>query len=204
MFINLAPLHWQPLSGLGSTVSTVALSSAEDHALAGSLLGNVRMWDLNHGEAVRTFATGPSAKPVPVAAVESHPTDHFVASSGRDGVVRVWDVRQKACIQNHRLAASTFAGQLMFSPDGRLLLAGKQDGNAEVWRGFTTQSPSHLKKQQQQIFDLATGKSLKTLVVSDHNAPVTSLAIHPTEFLLGTASKDGCVKYNHSKMKIKS
>jgi katanin p80 WD40 repeat-containing subunit B1 len=62
-----------------------------------------------------------------VAAVEFHPFGEFFASGSHDTSLRVWDVRQRACV--HTYSGHTRAvTRLGFSPDGRWVVSGGLDG----------------------------------------------------------------------------
>jgi len=63
---------------------------------------------------------------------------------------------------------------LRFSPDGRWLASGGDEGIIKVW-------------------DLAAGKVLAEF--NEHVAPVTDLSFHPNELLLTSSSMDGTVKF---------
>eukprot|EP00003_Mantamonas_plastica_P002777 TRINITY_DN1217_c0_g1_i1.p1 TRINITY_DN1217_c0_g1~~TRINITY_DN1217_c0_g1_i1.p1 ORF type:complete len:546 (-),score=215.14 TRINITY_DN1217_c0_g1_i1:34-1671(-) len=62
---------------------------------------------------------------------------------------------------------------MTFSPDGRWLVSGSDDGTARLW-------------------DLTAGKQLHSF---EHEGPITSLRFHPNEFVLATGSADKTVKF---------
>jgi katanin p80 WD40 repeat-containing subunit B1 len=65
-------------------------------------------------------------------------------------------------------------GVVKFSPDGKWVLSGGQDGRIKLW-------------------DLTAGKLLKELPC--HDGPVTCIEFHPNELLVATGSADRSVKF---------
>ena len=59
--------------------------------------------------------------------------------------------------------------QILFSPDGRWVISGADDGLIKLW-------------------DLTMGKLLHEFTF--HSGAITALAIHPSEFLMASASAD--------------
>ena len=60
-----------------------------------------------------------------VLAAEFHPGGEFAATAGADGLVKVWDIRQRLALQTFR--GPTEAAALAFSPDGRWLAVSSAD-----------------------------------------------------------------------------
>ncbi|CAG2120805.1 unnamed protein product, partial [Medioppia subpectinata] len=63
---------------------------------------------------------------------------------------------------------------LRFSPDGRWLASGGDEGSVKLW-------------------DLPAGKMLAEL--KGHTSAITDVAFHPNEFLLASSSADGTIKF---------
>ena len=63
--------------------------------------------------------------------VDFHPFGDFLASGSLDTTLKVWDLRRKACISTYR-AHGRGVSIARFSPDGRLLASGGQDGDLKV------------------------------------------------------------------------
>ena len=97
----------------------------------------------------------------------------IVASAGRDGAIRLWQV---AGVATKRELAwhGSFGGvdSLAFSPDGALLASGGRDNLIRLW-------------------DAATGRELAAL--REHRKPVLALAMHPNGALLASGGGDNRV-----------
>ena len=64
--------------------------------------------------------------------------------------------------------------QVRFSPDGRWVVSGGEDGSVKLW-------------------DLTAGKLMHDFTA--HEGDITSVDYHPSEFLLATGSTDRTVKF---------
>jgi WD40 repeat protein len=64
------------------------------------------------------------------------PDDKTIASAGRDGSIKLWDVRsgeEKTTLTGH----TGWVTSVAFSPDGRTLASTSDDGTLRLWRGAT-------------------------------------------------------------------
>ena len=90
-----------------------------------------------------------------------------------DTRVRVWDVRKKGCIYSYK-GHTGKVNALLFSPDGKWLSSGGDDGSVKIW-------------------ELSSGRLIQDF--SLHTGPVTSLQYHPNELLLASGSMDRTAKF---------
>jgi WD40 repeat protein/serine/threonine protein kinase len=67
-----------------------------------------------------------------VTALASSPDDKLIASAGRDGVIRIWDV-QTASIVKMLLGHGGDVPSLSWSPDGRYIASASSDKTSRIW-----------------------------------------------------------------------
>src|SRR5262249_13486729 len=98
----------------------------------------------------------------------------FVVFSGEDGLVRVWDMKEKVLSNPKALVKYTNAvGRIAFAPDGREVRPGGEDKPARLWD--------------------AAGKQL--YVFRGHNGPVRSVTFARDGRRILTGSADKTVRY---------
>jgi WD40 repeat protein len=105
--------------------------------------GSVRLWDLATGKE-RTLDTGHAAKaPSPTAwqhtatlAVAFAPDGKTLATSGRDGVVKLWDVASGRNLYTLE-QQFTWVEALAWSRDGRTVASAGRDGVIRLWDAAT-------------------------------------------------------------------
>ncbi len=81
--------------------------------------GPIRLWDLIRPGTPVTLTDG--NKDFAQSSLAFSPNGSLIASTGNDGIIRLWDVAGGRIVQ--ALDAATGLGEVMFSTDGRLLLA---------------------------------------------------------------------------------
>eukprot|EP00007_Cunea_sp_BSH-02190019_P003960 CAMPEP_0174243340 /NCGR_PEP_ID=MMETSP0417-20130205/31363_1 /TAXON_ID=242541 /ORGANISM="Mayorella sp, Strain BSH-02190019" /LENGTH=163 /DNA_ID=CAMNT_0015322845 /DNA_START=128 /DNA_END=615 /DNA_ORIENTATION=- len=93
-----------------------------EELVAGSASGSLKLWDLHHGKVVRTF----ESHSLPATSMEFHPMTGLLASGCSEaGVVKLWDVRTKDCVQEF----SEGIQQFRFSPHGKWILSSDAAGS---------------------------------------------------------------------------
>jgi WD40 repeat protein len=115
--------------------------SADGKTLASIADREVKVWDLDSGQAIRTLSgpdvTYPSGFEVPTSPdVALSPDGRLVAASGDD--VKVWEVstgRELHTLRGH----TRLIPLLAFSPNGRRLVSGSRDGSVILWDVVTGQ-----------------------------------------------------------------
>jgi hypothetical protein len=129
----------------------------------------VRVWDADTGQDAFSFPGHTSA----VRGVAFHPESRWLASSGTDGAVRIWDLTTGREAQKLIGQHAGWVYGVAFSEDGRRLVSASVDDTAKVW-------------------DVATGQEVFAL--RSHTRSVWGVAISRGSERLATASLDNTVK----------
>lgn len=154
--------------GHTSGVLAVAFSPDSRHALTGSFDGTAKLWDVQSGREIRTFA----GHNFHVTAVNFSPNGRYVLTGSRDRTAKLWDVRNGQVVR-------TFVGHAgeiyaaIFSPDGRYVLTGSTDKAAKLW-------------------DTQSGQVTSTFY--GHARTISSVAFSPDGSYILTGSDDGTAK----------
>jgi WD40 repeat protein len=117
-------------SGKGNLVWSLAFSPSGDRLAAGTLRGEVRLWDVAGGKEIG----GPLKGHIDgVQSVEFQPHGNLLASAGWDNTVRLWDLDKHAPASVPLVEHTDRPITLSFSPDGRRLASAGWDGVPLVW-----------------------------------------------------------------------
>jgi WD40 repeat protein len=154
--------------GHTKTVNSVAFHPNGNLLVSGSADLSVRLWDVESGKLVHTFAGNSAA----INAVAFHPGGKLVAAGSDDFHVWIWDVEERKSIRR-LLGHMQRVTSLAFNPDGSLLATGSADNTAKVW-------------------ETATGRELQ--VLRGHNGPVKAVAFGFAGQRLATASSDNTIR----------
>ena len=181
--------RYEPGSTLGSNgvVTALAMDKTNSRIVAGCDLGIVRMWNAETAATATRFAREHKGS---VLCLDYHPYSDFVASGSSDHAVRIWDTRDKKCMQNYRHQASPVTA-IKFTPDGKCAASGCADGFVFIYDLVAGKvAPSYTSSPAAN----ANGESSHTTpTISYHRSPVSAIAFHPTELVMAVASLDSLV-----------
>ncbi len=82
------------------------------------------------------------------------PTGERLFSGGRDGVVRLWDTRERKLIRSYGPVGNSVYG-VAVSPDGTTLAAAVRDGSVWLWDVDTAEPVGQLLGHQGRVFSVA-------------------------------------------------
>jgi len=132
--------------------------------------------------SVITYTQAQGGHDRPVRAVAFSPDRQFLATSGGDRAIKIWDMRNVRNAPGNAIRTQNMvveAGDreivsLAFSPDGQLLASGSLNGTVRLW-------------------DWRTGQLVRTL--SGHSDIVTSLSFTPDGQTLASSSGDDTIRF---------
>ncbi|WP_250280953.1 WD40 repeat domain-containing serine/threonine protein kinase [Frankia sp. CiP1_Cm_nod2] len=149
---------------------------------AAALVAATRGGDLSEAGArpLGPPLTGPTGPAGWVLSVVFSPNEQVLASSSRDGTVRLWDITDRA---HPRLLGRPLTGptdgvtSVAFSPDGHTLAGGSWDRTIWLW----------------DVTDLAAPRPLAG-PIAGHTDAVTAVAFSPDGKILASGSRDRTVR----------
>jgi len=153
-------------------LTSVSISSDNEHIISGAEDGTLQLWDVTTGTLLKNWQahkepTGRNLGPGILAVVFS-PENRFVATSGGDNVVRLWNVANQTKEAEWDLGTGAI-NSVAFSKNGQYLVGACKDQTARVW----------------SISDKRT-----IAVLRGHDNSVVSANFSPDTELLLTASFD--------------
>ncbi|MFP4650991.1 MAG: WD40 repeat domain-containing protein [Phormidium sp.] len=112
----------------------------------------------------------------------NHPV---LASAGYDRRIQIWDW-QIPKFQDVKEEESAITA-ISFSPDGRLLLSGADDGTVKLWE---VSADDGTVKLWEKLWEVSEGEYAK---LAQHNSAIRTVAFSPNGEVLASASSDGIV-----------
>ena len=223
------------LKGHSDTVISVAFSPDGHTVATGSYDGRARLWDAATGRELReikgywqdalSIAFSPDGRTVAMASLFRSAHLMSVATGRRlrelEAYNRESSSRVEVNSEGHTVTTTTERVSLLndncvaFSPDGRTVATGSEDGSARLWDAATGQELSVLKGHSDtvisvafspdgrtvatgsedgsaRLWDAAAGHELR--VLEGHSDPVASVAFSPDGRTVATGSDDGTAR----------
>ncbi|KAL0491830.1 WD repeat-containing protein [Acrasis kona] len=207
----------QTFDGHRLGVISVVTEKSGKYACSSSMDSMIRVWDLSKGTAVNTIEAAPAWT------LDFSPDGRFIATgsqvnkchrSANTGSVNVYGVESGKIEQSFDIQKKTFILTVAYSPNGRYLAAGGQDGSVAIFDvatsvktsleghsmsvrsvAFTTDSERLLTASDDKhinVYDVKQGALIKTL--SGHGSFVLSLDVSPTGLTFASSSTDRQIK----------
>jgi WD40 repeat protein/tRNA A-37 threonylcarbamoyl transferase component Bud32 len=148
-------------------VWAIAYLPDDNAVLSVTYAGKIQTWDARTGAA-----RGPGALQKDPGTVVLSPDGKWLAISGNDNAVRLWDVAALKLV--HVLPHNGLVNALAFSPDSQTLLTGATDKIARLW-------------------DVRGGKSLG--VAAHHRHAIRATAVSPDGSLILTGDEGGVCQF---------
>ncbi len=142
--------------------------------------GYVRLWDVSTGRELQTLQGHLAG----VNNISFSPDGKTLASASSDNTVRIWDIatgKTLKILQGHLEALD-----VSFSPDGKTLASSNADTR--------TADPGIVTKGSVNLWDVSTGREIRTLIQGDLLGSVNSIRFSPDSKIFGVTYVDGTAK----------
>ncbi|KAJ1514225.1 WD domain protein [Coelomomyces lativittatus] len=147
------------------------------------------MWDTITGECIKIIP----AHADPVSCVQFVMDGSFFASGSYDGLIRLWDTKTGHCLKTLVLNENTSVGGLVFSPNGKYILASTLNNALYLWNIDTGQLERFFRghtNEQYCLFPCLINDKLK-LDASNHSVDqVNKSEMKASDFIV-CGSEDG-------------
>lgn len=151
----------------GETITALVCSSDARTLYSASRDSLIRAWALADGKEASRFA-GHKGE---VSALALQPRGDLLASGGRDGTIRLWDV--KLAKQVRCISCANSVLHLAFSPDGKVLASADRNGRLNFWVPETGEENRQLNLEglSGKVRGLSYSPDGKSLAVSLADGP---------------------------------
>lgn len=157
--------HLLPVMGLAFSPKGDVLASSSGEPVVVGLNGEVKLWDLRTGRAIRSLKGDLGATP----GLAFNPTGEILAVGGGQvrgkGVVSAWDAHTGArlvTLEGH----SSIVWSLAFRKDGKTLATGSQDSTVRLWPIQSDAARFTWKDHQKSIDSIAISPDGQTVATT--------------------------------------
>ena len=134
--------------------------------LTASYDDTVRLWSMESGKKIRSFATGDSSL---LVSVSFSPDKKLFATASQDSAAKIWHIETGKELRSFH-GSTTFFSTVSFSPDGKLLAAGCFNGTVKLWNIESGQEIRTLTGQLSEVYAVSFSPNGKYLASgSDDN-----------------------------------
>jgi serine/threonine protein kinase len=208
----------QTLAGHTGEVTALSLSPSGRFLASGSSDRTLKLWRLETGELLHTFAGrslwSTAGHQDRISAVTFGFNGRVLISASQDGEIKLWDLSTRqliSTVSNHSWGVLAIA----LTPDSDRLVSGSGDGVIQLWDAETDQQLANLAQHQDQVSALAIDRSGQLLVsgsadrticlwdlksdrliktLKGHVDRISALALTPDGTILVSASWDKTLK----------
>ena len=140
----------------------------------GRSYSSIFLWDIETGIEKQVFGGHiVLGEPTVLLSVSFSPDGKTIASGGRDGTVRMWDVETRVALMWNYTKDAISVDSLSFSPDGKTIASGDWHGTVRMW-------------------DAQTGIEIRRFI--GHTDWVVSLSFSPDGKTVASGGRDGTVR----------
>ncbi|MCX6238644.1 MAG: WD40 repeat domain-containing protein [Bacteroidia bacterium] len=139
--ISSSPPFIRSISGQCDGIKSVSISANGEIAISGNRSynrkkkgyedRNLKIWNLKNGSLIRDFDGGAE-----ITCLATTPDGKIAVSSGKDGIIRVWDIEKlklKYEFLGHQGRFNSMTSDIDITPDGRFAISCGSDSKVKVW-----------------------------------------------------------------------
>ncbi|KAI5123810.1 hypothetical protein M0805_009105 [Coniferiporia weirii] len=151
----------------GGLIFCTAYSPDGKHIVSSSSSKDLRIWDVQNGNAVGDPLTGHLDD---VWSVAYSPDGRYIVSGSHDETLRIWDAQTGDAVRDPLTGHSNAVFSVAYSPDGRYIVSGSGDNTLRIW-------------------DSQTGNAVRD-PLTGHSSGVLSVAYSPDGRYIVSGSSD--------------
>ncbi|MGJ3252693.1 MAG: protein kinase domain-containing protein [Elainellaceae cyanobacterium] len=174
------------LLGHSGAVSAIAISPNGQWLASGGADRSIKLWDLQSGMLVHTFAGrslwfGDGHRDR-ISSLQFASDSSQVLSGSDDGTIKLWDINTRQCIAS-LTGQGWIVASIALSPDGQLLVSGSADGSVTLWNMANREPIERWKKHRDQVNALAISPDGQLLVSGSYDKTIRVWNLHTAELI---------------------